>query len=200
MSRASLAFKLLIKGGIAAIFLGLFLFGSLRLVWSGLAGIFHFPDWGRGTGGTHGGSDDWIFDIVTMGMIAAIGLAAVRGARATWKELREPEVEPPNYPPGSRWAPASELVDASAPEHHASAPELHVAAPELDLESAGRTVKARPTIARALIWIGHGLMILSVLGILLSFIAGHEAAPMGIGMGIAIFFYVAGFAIGLLDE
>jgi len=185
LNHASLIVKLLIKGGISAIFLGFALLGSVRMIWLGLAGIFHLRVWNNAPDQTLGGGDVIGF-LALIGLISAIGLAALRGARATWNELREPETAPPNYSPGSRWASASDLVDASAPEFH--------------VEGAGKIVKARPTLARVLIWIGHGLMILSVLGIFLSFTAGGEAAPMGIGMAFAIIFYVAGFAIGLLDE
>ncbi len=192
--RAGIWIRLVVKMGIAFFCLGFALLVCIQLASDGVAGIFHGLDTSirRPLGG-----GDIIFILMVIGLLARVGFAALRGGRVTWREIQSPE--PPQAqdgPPGSRWNspeveltafPVSRPVEGDAP--HAG--EASVESENSQGGSGG---------GRELFWIGHAIVILCVVaGVISAFSAGGEAAPFGIGLGLALFFYGAGALVRMLE-
>jgi hypothetical protein len=141
----------------------------------------------------HGGGDYLVMGIMCT-LISMVGLAAVRGAQRISQTLSEPEPPLPNGTPGQHGnSPAVEVAKLDV---------LADGTPVSNPNNAGGSKRNRSDSRSGTILIRTGHVI-AIFSIGLTIYAMHfyrEAGGIAFGFVLALFFYVAGVAVKLLDR
>jgi hypothetical protein len=184
---------MIVKFGIAGLLLGFVLLSITVHILGAVAHMLHlqvgFPTRSR----PFGGGDYLAFGIVFT-LISMVGFGALRGARAISRELGEPDPPLPDGPPGHRWN--SPVVEVNQSDSLADG------TPVSNPNEVGGSIRSDPgfSTGKMLIRIGHAIAILTLVIVVYAMFFLREGGGIALGFVLALFFYVAGAAVNLLDE
>ena len=140
------------------------------------------------------GGGDYLGMGILCTLISMVGLAALRGAQRISQELSEPEPPLPDGIPGQQWnSPAIEIAKLDL---------LADGTPVSNPNNADGSIRSRSDSlpGTTLIRTGHVIAIFSIGLTIYAMLFLREAGGIAFGFVLALFFYVAGVAVRLLDR